>query len=378
MQVLIATGLYPPEIGGPATYTRLLEDELPKQGITVTTVPFGWVRHYPKIIRHIVYGYKVWQEARRSHADIVYALDPISVGIPALCVARILHKPFIIRLGGDYAWEQGRVRYGLTETLDTFITGTTYRPFMVRVLAKIQSYVTASAVRVVAPSQYLKKIITTWGVPAEKIEVIYSALYPLAVSGTKEELKKQLEFSTPTLISAGRLVPWKGFSVLIDVVSELVARYPNITLVIIGDGPDEQSLKQQVIQQGLEAHVRFVGRVSKETLGASIKASDVFVLNTAYEGLSHQLIEVMDLGTPIVTTTVGGNTELITDSVHGFLVPFNDKTALSESIIRVLDHPETRVRIVQSARGRSKEFFQTEMIGHITTLLKSTHESHTS
>jgi glycosyltransferase involved in cell wall biosynthesis len=367
MHITIATGLYPPEIGGPATYALLLEDELPQRGVEVSIVPFGWVRHYPKIIRHCVYAYKLWQESKTT--DVMYALDPISVGVPALLVAKIRRKPFLIRLGGDYAWEQGRVRFGLTETLDEYIQKKTRRPYRVAILAWVQSFVTKRAEKVIAPSNYLKSIIESWGVKSDTIVVIHSALYPIEVPGTRDEVRTQLAYTKPTIVSAGRLVPWKGFSALITVVAHLKKTHPDITLVIAGDGEEELKLKAQAKELGIASEVRFVGRISKEALGACIKGADVFVLNTAYEGLSHQLIEVMDLGTPVVTTTAGGNVELITDTVHGFLVPFNNETALVDAILRILDYPETRTRIIQSARGRAKEFSQAHMLEQFVALL---------
>lgn len=372
MNITLATGLYPPEIGGPATYAAMLEAELPARGITVTTVPFGWVRRYPKIIRHVVYAWKLWRASKE--ADIMYALDPISVGVPALWVARLRKVPFLVRLGGDYAWEQGRVRFGVTSTLDEFLEAPDTWPWQVRLLAKIQTYVVGKAVRAVVPSKYLRSVVERWGIAPDHIKVIYSALYPLTVSGTRAELRRQFGYTDPTIVSAGRLVPWKGFRALIDVVAKLKAHYPQITLVIVGDGEDMQRLKDQVAKRGLIEQVRFTGRISKDALGATIKAADVFVLNTAYEGLSHQLIEVMDLGTPIVTTTAGGNPELITDGVTGYTIPFNDEAKLEESIVRVLNHPESRERITQSARARSKQFVQPVVIAEITEFLQSVHE----
>jgi glycosyltransferase involved in cell wall biosynthesis len=238
----------------------------------------------------------------------------------------------------------------------------------------VQSFVTKRAYKVVAPSEYLKSVIETWGVEQESIVVIHSALYPLIVEGTKEELKKQLSFPTPTIISAGRLVPWKGFSMLIEVIAAIKHTHPDITLVIAGDGEELAALQAKVRELNIEKTVRFVGRISKEALGASIKAADVFVLNTAYEGLSHQLIEVMDLGTPIITTTAGGNPELITDGVNGILVPFDDKEGIIDGLTRLLEYPETRSRMVQSARGRSKDFSQSIMLEKIESLLRNIHD----
>jgi glycosyltransferase involved in cell wall biosynthesis len=367
MKVAIAAGLYPPEIGGPATYALLIEDELPKRGVAVVMVPFGWVRHYPKIIRHIVYMYKLWQESKS--ADIIYALDPVSVGLPAAIVSKIIKKPLLIRLGGDYAWEQGRVRFGLTETLDEYLTKKPHRPLMVRLLASVQTWVTNQATKVIAPSEYLKGVIAQWGVPRERIVVVYSALYPLSVSGTKEELRAQLSYTKPTLVTAGRLVPWKGFPAVIEMLHSLLATHPDSTLIIAGDGEEEQMLRTLVKEKNLDSHVRFIGRVSKDALGAVIKAADVFVLNTAYEGLSHQLIEVMDVATPIVTTTAGGNPELITHNVNGFLVEFNDVPALLDATKRLLDYPETRDRITKSARARAKDFSEDKMLTKLVEVL---------
>ncbi len=82
MKILIATGIYPPDIGGPATYSKLLKDELPGRGIDVQVLSFGQVRHLPKIIRHFSYLLKILKLGRG--VDVIYAQDPVSVGFPAL------------------------------------------------------------------------------------------------------------------------------------------------------------------------------------------------------------------------------------------------------------------------------------------------------
>ena len=86
----------------------------------------------------------------------------------------------------------------------------------------------------------------------------------------------------------------------------------------------------------------------------------------------------MDVGTPIVTTRAGGNLELISDGVTGYLVPFNDKEQLAAAIRRVLHHPESRERIVQSARARSKQFTKAEVLKDIEQLLQTVYAESTS
>jgi glycosyltransferase involved in cell wall biosynthesis len=366
MKVTIATGLYPPEIGGPATYAAMLEAELPAHGIAVTVVPFRLVRQSPKVIRHVVYAWKLWQKSRQ--ADVVYALDPTSVGLPALLVARLRRKPFLLRVPGDYAWEQGQLRFGVKDTLHDFIEKRYSYGLFVSMLCWLESAVARRARFVIVPSTYMKAVVAKWGVDHQNIVVIYSVLFPLEVADTKENIRNDLAHTYPMILSAGRLVPNKGFVELIKVLARLKRAYPQAQLVIAGDGPGREDLQRVAAEEGVSGSVRLVGQLSKEALGAAIKAADVFVLNTAHEGLSHQLIEVMDIGTPIVTTKVGGNPELITDGVHGFLVPYNDTTALVEATTRVLEHPESRERMVQTARLRSKDFTKEKVVGEMILL----------
>ena len=151
MRIVIATPLYPPEIGGPATYAKLLLEGLPKKGIEVDLVKFSDVRHLPKIIRHFVYYRRVLKAARS--ADVVLALDPVSVGLPAMKAAKKAGKPFVVKIVGDYAWEQGRQRFGVTQNLDEFVRTTTV-PFRVSVLRRIQTRGAPCATRVIPPLRY--------------------------------------------------------------------------------------------------------------------------------------------------------------------------------------------------------------------------------
>ncbi len=367
IRVLIATGLYPPEIGGPATYTRMLEEKLPGLGCTVEVIAFSSVRHLPKIVRHATFFWSVLRAGRE--ADVLYALDPVSVGVPTYLVSVLLGKKFIIRLGGDYAWEQGQQRFGLTQTLDEYTHVRKEAPLQVRLLAAIQSFVVKRARLVIAPSEYLKNIIVTWGVEPSYVHVVYSALSPLAIPESKTALRESLGYEGAVITSAGRLVPWKGFAELMDAFSFLLRERPQTTLLIIGDGPEREALEKKVRNLHLEGKVRFLGRLDKKALGESIKASDLFVLNTSYEGLSHQLLEVMELGVPIVSTRVGGNPELIRDEISGILVEPCDTEVLSKVIARLLDNEQLRQRMVQNARVRLQDFTQEREAAHFVELL---------
>jgi glycosyltransferase involved in cell wall biosynthesis len=311
----------------------------------------------------------LWLEAGTCEA--IYALDSISVGVPARVVAWLRRKRLMVRLGGDYAWEQGVQRFGITETLDEYSTQKTPRPWRVRMLARLQLFVVHGAERVIVPSNYLGQIVESWGVSAKKVAVMYSALHPLGPLDDRTILREDFLFVGTVISSVGRLTPWKGFRTLIDVVAVRKSRGENITLVIGGDGPDRQSLERYAQEKGVESEVRFVGALTRDAMAAVIYASDIFILNTAYEGLSHQLLEVMDIGTPIITTNIGGNPELITNGIEGILVPVNDKLAIDAAITQIQSDTEMVKAMIKAAKNRVTFFKSDTVIQKMVAIFKN-------
>src|SRR3989344_2633543 len=102
--ILIATGIFPPDIGGPATYGATMADALRERGFEVKVAVFSRIsRKIPKGIRHLLYFFKLLPLIRKS--DMVIALNAVSAGFPALLVAKFFKKRFIVRIAGDYDWE---------------------------------------------------------------------------------------------------------------------------------------------------------------------------------------------------------------------------------------------------------------------------------
>ncbi len=369
MKILLAAGIFPPDIGGPATYAQMLDDELPKAGIDVTVVPYGLVRSLPKAIRHLAYMRLLWKAA--ADCSVIYALDPMSVGVPARIVAFVRRKHFVVRLGGDYAWEQGVQRYGIKYTLDAYTNHQSPRPLPVRFMAWLQTRVVRGARVVVVPSNYMQGIVSSWGIKKETIRVIYSALHPLAPMDDRQILRDDFLFTGLVISSVARLTPWKGMNTLIDLVAERKKRGDIVTLVIGGDGPERKALEAQVKTHGIEEQVRFVGALTRDAMAAVVYASDIFILNTAYEGLSHQLLEVMDIGTPIITTNIGGNPELITDGVEGLLVPVNDSQAIDAALTKIQTNATLREQLVATAKNRVTFFKSNTVIEEMAMLFKS-------
>lgn len=370
MKVLIATPLYPPDVGGPATYTKTLETELPKHGVEVAVVSFHTVRNFPKFIRHMVYMVKLFRAMR--DADVVLALDPVSVGLPAAIISLICAKPFVVKIVGDYAWEQGQQRFGVKDNLDVFVTKPSNRYLaQVGLLRIVQKFVASRAKHIIVPSNYLKRIISAWGVPEEKISVVYNAYDGGALKGNRDELRSRHNLSGRIILSAGRLVSWKGFTMLIHLMGDIIREYPDAKLYIAGSGPDESELKRFIVSEGMSNMVIMLGGIPHDVLMEYIEAADCFVLNTGYEGLSHQLLEVLALETPIVTTKVGGNPELIENGKTGFLVPYNDIEEFRRAVRGVFEEPERAKAMANEGKIFVQSFTVSRMVeGTLVVLQK--------
>ena len=353
IKLLIATPLYPPEIGGPATYVKFLEENLPKERFELTVVPFGQVKHLPYIIRHVVFFAKVF--ARAKNADIVYALDPLGSGIPAWFAAKLLGKKLMLRIAGDRAWETALQKFGIAESLDTFSASKKYS-WKIRALKYGQTFCANRAEKIIVPSEYLRFIISNWGVQKEKIFPVYNAFSPISILDSKEELQKELSLSGHVILSAGRLVAWKGFETLIRAMPEMLGNIPDLKLYIAGDGPDRVKLSAIVSSLCLEEKVIFPGILSKENLLRFIASADVFVLNTFYEGFSHQLLEAMSVGTPVVTTAVGGNPEMIDSGKSGILVAYDDRSAFVSAVTLLIKDKSYSENLKKNAKEKSATF----------------------
>jgi glycosyltransferase involved in cell wall biosynthesis len=366
MRILIATGIYPPEIGGPATYSRTLETELPKRGIEVAVLPFRRVRRFPKVIRHIVYTFLILREGRG--ADVIYAQDPLSVGLPSALAALILRKKFILKVVGDYAWEQATQRFGFSESLEKFQYAKL--PFLPHLLRMLERWVAGRAIKIIVPSKYLGKILSAWGVPKNKITVIYNGIEEIQDTGNKMVLRGLLKFHGKLIVSVGRLVPWKGFTTLIKTLPRFKEAFSDTKLLIIGGGPDLPLLESIAAAEGVSDDVIFAGALERDILIRYLCASDVFVLNTAYEGFSHLILEAMMVGVPVVTTSVGGNVEAVDHGTNGYLVPVDDREKIVAHTSALLSDANLRARIVLAGKRRAKQFSNHEMVEKTASFLK--------
>jgi glycosyltransferase involved in cell wall biosynthesis len=355
MKILIATGIYPPDIGGPATYSKLLFDELPRRGINASVLSFGEVRSLPKILRHIAYFLKLIKYGKGC--DIVLAQDPVSVGLPSLFYCKIFRKKLFVRVAGDYAWEQSCQRFGVTDDIDSFQKNK--YGFKVETLRMIQSLVVRKSDKTITPSLYFKRLVSSWNKnDKNRVVTIYNGI-SLDIHREEKEVARKflnLSMSEVIIISAGRLVPWKGFELLIEIIGDMAGDISGLKLVILGDGPDRQRLEKKVIDLGLQDKIIMPGMVSREIMFHYLCAGNVFVLNTSFESFSFQIVEAMAVGLPVIATKVGNLDEIISDGNDGILIPYNSREEIKVAILKVLKKSEFRENLSKCAVIKARNF----------------------
>jgi glycosyltransferase involved in cell wall biosynthesis len=158
---------------------------------------------------------------------------------------------------------------------------------------------------------------------------------------------------TRVVSTAGRLVEVKRLDLLIRAFATAPAA-ESATLVIAGDGPLRGDLEALVRQLGLEARVLLLGL--RDDVADILAMSDLFCLSSDSEGMSRTLLEAMAIGLPAVVTDVGGNRELVADTVSGSLVPPGDPAAFAAALDRLLASAPLREQMGRAARERADGF----------------------
>lgn len=174
---------------------------------------------------------------------------------------------------------------------------------------------------------------------------------------------------TKKILAIGRFTPQKDFATLIETFTLFYKKKSNIDLVIIGDGPDKDMLVERVKNNDIERHVHFLGW--KQNVYPYIKATDIFVLSSNYEGFPFVLLEAAVLNKPIVATdTPFGPRELLGNNKYGLVVPIKQPQALSSALVSLMNK-KTYTHYQLQARKRVSEFSERSMIKRYQLLIKT-------
>lgn len=372
MRILVVTGIFEPESGGPATYLKHFLPELVERGHLVTVVTFSDLAIPPQPFQVIAIprqGYlrRQWDYYRAAarawpRHDLAY-IQGMGLPMPPSI------WPRIAKVVGDQAWERAMNRGWAPRDTDIDRFQTEYYNPQTAINKALRANYARDCEHIIVPSAYLKHMVANWGVDPQRISVVYNALPREMLDPGVEaaEARQQLGLPEgPLLFTASRLTAWKG----IDHSLEVLAEMPDLHLVVAGDGPDLEHLMALRARLGLEARVHFVGRIGRDRLPLYYRAADYTVLYSGYEGLPHVLLESLYLGTPVIASDKGGNPEVLRHGVNGLLVPYVDRAEL-KSAFELAFHNGQRARLAANARLDLERFQWPTLVEQTIEVLKS-------
>ena len=322
MKILITVGIFPPDIGGPASFVPKIAELYSNSGHDVTVVCLTdrkqndnlnfkvvrilrnqnllirWIKTVSQIIRQ---GY---------NADLFFVN-----GLPMESyIANIFTRKKLIRkIVGDWAWERGMNKKIINESFDEFQNNK--HNLHLEIAKFSRGWTATKADLIITPSNHLKNVVKGWGVKENRIKVIYN--------GTKLKNKPDPIDDQPNdyfkFITVGRLAPWKNIDIIIEALSDYKKANQNFIFYIVGSGPEEIKLKKLVNILDLENFVTFTGQLQKDDLNYYLQKSDIYIQASSYEGLPHVILEAMSHNLSIISTPIGGTNEVIQDGKNGWV-----------------------------------------------------------
>jgi glycosyltransferase involved in cell wall biosynthesis len=330
MKILIATGIFPPDIGGPSVYSAALAGEFSSRKIEIVVVTYGEdadsefkaegakfqfeTKSYCKIVkisrritkgvRHLLYFWAIFKNAK--DADAILAFDSLSAGLPALAASVILRKKIILRLGGDFLWEKAVEKGRVFCTLREFYDKNYYKDFFwpERVLIR---FVLRKVDILIFSTEFQREIfLEPYRLKKEKIKVIKNIL-PVRISESRNFGFPRSGQNEKVFLFAGRFLKLKNLTFLIDVFKDIIACDPEVKLTIMGEGPERETLELQITNQGLRGKsIILKNAVSQKDLANKIRESYACVLPSLSEISPNFALECISQNTPIILTEETG------------------------------------------------------------------------
>jgi glycosyltransferase involved in cell wall biosynthesis len=363
MRVLVVSGIWPPDVGGPASHAPEVAAFLRARGHDVEAVvtadaepapqayPVRWVaRSRPPGVRHAEAVAVLVQRARR--ADVVYTTGMFGRSSAAALLTR---APLVVKLTADPAYERARRWHLFDGSLADFQHGA---PASTLALRGLRDWDARRAAHVITPSSYLRELAIGWGVDPAHATVLPNPAPPLPALRPRDELRRELGFDGPTLAFAGRLTTQKSLDIGIE-----AARRAGVALVVAGDGPDRAALERL-------GHARFVGPLPRDRVLELFAASDASLLSSSWENFPHTVVEALSVGTPVIATRVGGVPEVVQDGVNGLLVDPGDVDALTAAVRRFVGDPDLAGRLRANAAPSAEPYSAERVYGRLEEILR--------
>ena len=371
MRILLTTPIFPPEIGGPATYTVEVSRCLQEKGHRIRIVAFTDERPQvenlkviPVRIRYPILGTFLRQIklfstllSAAKGMDLIYLQDPMVVGVASLLAGKLVGKPLVLKFVGDSVWEKEYSLRRTDEYLDDFLSSAPKSPRL-RLKISLLKFVFSHMSRIIVPSFYLRDILMKhYGVKSDKVAVVYNSVDCKAIETASSGHRKR---NSKQIITIGRMVRHKRMAGVITALHELSHKFPDINLVMVGDGPERVDLERLVEKLGVMQRVRFYGNIGRDKTLELLKTADVFVLNSIYEGLPHTVIEAMACSVPVVATGIRGTDEIIENGKTGLFVLTDSEKDLADQVARLFQDRELSMRLAANALSVVREKFTWE------------------
>jgi glycosyltransferase involved in cell wall biosynthesis len=371
VNVLIVSGIWPPDVGGPASHAPDVAAYLRDRGHGVEVVttaehapqarpyPVHWVRRaLPVGVRHARGAALVAQRAR--DADVVYTTGMFGRSAAGSLAAR---RPYVLKLTADPAFERSRRRGladGDVDAFQRFRGGAA-----VAALRAARDFELRRAAHVFCPSEYLRRLAISWGVPAQHVSVLPNPTPDVSDQPARDELRRRFALNGSTLAFAGRLTAQKS----LDRALEAIANAERVSLVVAGEGPDREALEALAARLGLGDRVRFLGAQPRDRVVELFRAADAAILTSSWENFPHTAVEALAVGTPVLAMSAGGVAEIVQDEVNGLLVAPGDTTALTEALRRFFGDEALRGRLRAQAAPSVARYAPAEVFAQLEATL---------
>jgi PEP-CTERM/exosortase A-associated glycosyltransferase len=279
--------------------------------------------------------------------DVLHAHSPVLNALPALRVGRKHGIPVVYELRAS--WEDAAVDHG------TMREGS----LRYRVSRALETFALKRVDHVTTICEGLRSEIVARGLPADRVTVIPNAVDPLAfaLGGTPDAaLRARLGLDDATVIGfAGSFYAYEGLDLLLEATVRLAPRFPKLRVLLVGGGPQDESLRQLATARGLGERVVFAGRVPHDEVQRYYDLIDVLAYPRRRMRLTELVtplkpLEAMAQGRMLVASDVGGHRELVRDGETGFLFPAGDVAALAATIEKVLTHTSDWPQVRAQAR----------------------------
>ena len=358
MKVLIVSGIWPPDVGGPASHAPEVAAWLRARGHQVEAVvtadapparedyPVHWAsRSLPPGVRHAAALRAIVSAARR--ADVVYSTGMFGRSSLGAALAR---TPIVLKLTADPAFERAR-RRGLVEgEVGKFQSGG--GGVVAGVLRSARDAALRRAAHIVCPSAFMRDLVLSWGVPADRV-----TLLPNPAPGA-DEAEAFDAGAHPVLAFAGRLTAQKDLGTAFAAIRDT-------RLLVAGDGPERAQLESLA-----GPNVEFLGPLPRAQVLGVLRAADASILTSLWENFPHGVVESLAMGTPVIATRTGGVAEIVRDGENGLLVEPGDVEAFAAAVRRYLEDEGLRDRLRANAVASVAEFDRDTVYGRLESILE--------